>query len=175
LFFLNHLTCSSVGSIDVWSLHRRRCITPPSSPSQNHAQNEDKIGGGSLESGDVTSTRQQVSPPQIATICAQRPESGGSGDGGGSITTLQGETLCSNPLPSDYVAFDFEWSTPPTESGHTNTQIIAEMATETQALSPKAKEVLQRNAELREVVSKLKVQRFGSWVNGTLHMSIPES
>jgi hypothetical protein len=49
-------------------------LPPPSPPSQNHTQNEDKIAGGSLGSGDTTSTRQQVSPPENVEIHAQKLE-----------------------------------------------------------------------------------------------------
>jgi hypothetical protein len=35
-------------------------IPPPSLPSHNQAQSEDKIGGDSLDSGVITSARQQV-------------------------------------------------------------------------------------------------------------------
>jgi DNA polymerase, archaea type len=87
-------------------------LPPPSPPDQNHAQNKDKIGGGSLDSGDTTSIGQQVSPPETIEIHAQKVESGGSGDGGGSLPTLEveEEVLYSSPLPPTYVAFDFEWS-----------------------------------------------------------------
>jgi DNA polymerase elongation subunit (family B) len=95
---------------------------PRSQPDQNQAQNEDNIGGGSWDSKIVTSTSQQVSTPETITICAQIPE---SGDSGGYITTLQEEELCSCPIPSNYVAFDFEWSSCPEESNNIDTQIIA--------------------------------------------------
>jgi DNA polymerase, archaea type len=101
-------------------------LPPPSPPSQNHAQNQDKTGGGSIESGDTTSTKQRVSPPATNVIYSQKPGGGGSGDGGGSLPTVQGEEVAlSSPLPSDYVAFDFEWSSSPVESGNTYTQIVA--------------------------------------------------
>jgi hypothetical protein len=54
-------------------------VSPPSPPEQNYAQNEYKIGGGSLNGGYITFTGQQVSPPETTTIYAQKPESGGSG------------------------------------------------------------------------------------------------
>ena len=85
--------------------------SPPSPPGQNQARSEDKIGGGSMDSEVKTSTRQQVSPPNTVIIYAQKPESGGSGDSGGSVTTFQEGALCSNPLISNCVAFDFEWTT----------------------------------------------------------------
>jgi DNA polymerase, archaea type len=113
----------NTSTIRVW---KKPPLPPPSPPSQNHAQNEDKIGGGSLGSGDITSTGQQVSPPETTEIHAQKPEGGGSGDSGGSIPTLEGEQLIyDSPLPAEYVAFDFEWSSSPEESANTNTQIIA--------------------------------------------------
>jgi hypothetical protein len=50
-------------------------------------------------------------------------KSGGGGDGGGSIATLEDERLSQpSPLSTTYVAFDFEWSS---SSANTNTQIIA--------------------------------------------------
>jgi hypothetical protein len=49
---------------------------------------------------------QQVSPPETTEIHAQKPESRGSGDGGGSIATLEGEQLLQpSPFPDVYVAF----------------------------------------------------------------------
>lgn len=62
-------------------------------------------------SGDITSTRQQVSPPETTENYIQDPESGDSGDSGGSIPTLEMEVGNTNsrPLPGRYVAFDFEW------------------------------------------------------------------
>jgi DNA polymerase elongation subunit (family B) len=87
--------------------------SPPSPPGQNQAQNEDKIGGGSLDGGDISFTEQQVSPPETGEIHAQKLESGGSGDGGGFISTSEGKErlLNDSPLPAEYVAFDFEWLT----------------------------------------------------------------
>jgi DNA polymerase elongation subunit (family B) len=112
----------NTSTIRIW---KQPPLPPPSPPGQNQAQNEGNIGGGSLESGDRSSTRQEVSPPKACEIQAQKSESGGSGGSGGSITTFQEGVVCSNPLLSDYVAFDFEWSSSPVESGNSNVQIIA--------------------------------------------------
>jgi hypothetical protein len=46
-----------------------------------------------LNSGDITSTGQQESPPENNEIHAQKSESGGSGDSGGFIPTLEGEKV----------------------------------------------------------------------------------
>jgi Bifunctional DNA primase/polymerase, N-terminal len=101
----------NTSTIRVW---KEPPLPPPSLPEANHAQNENKIGGGSLNSGDVTSTGQQESPPENNEIHAQIQESGGSGDGGGFISTLEGgELLHSSPLPTTYIAFDFEWLSSP--------------------------------------------------------------
>jgi hypothetical protein len=63
-------------------------LPPPSPPGQNQAQNEDNIAGGSLDGGDITSTEQQVSPPETIEVHAQKPESGGSGGSGGYLLTI---------------------------------------------------------------------------------------
>ena len=51
------------------------------------------IGGGSLDSGDNTSTQQQISPPETGENHAQKPESGDSGDSGDIIPTLEEESI----------------------------------------------------------------------------------
>jgi DNA polymerase elongation subunit (family B) len=90
-------------------------LPPPSPPEEIHAQNEDKIGGGTSEGGDNISTEQQIPPPEIIQNHAQKSESGGSGHSGGIISTLEGgELLHFSPLPTTYVAFDFEWLLSPT-------------------------------------------------------------
>lgn len=61
----------NISTIRIW---KQSPLPPPSPPGQNQAQNEDNIGGGSLESGDITSTRQEVSPPETVTIYAQKPK-----------------------------------------------------------------------------------------------------
>ena len=111
----------NTSTIRIW---KESPLPPLSPPGQNQAQNEDNIGGGSLESGDRTSTEQQVSPPETGEIQAQKPESGGSGDSGGFIPALQegADGLNTNVLPDSYVAFDFEWSSPKTD-GHADTSI----------------------------------------------------
>jgi hypothetical protein len=45
---------------------------PPSPLERNYAQNEHKIGGASINGGDITSTGQQVSPPKATLIYAQK-------------------------------------------------------------------------------------------------------
>ena len=99
--------------------------SPPSPPCQNLAQNEDNIGGGSLDGGRTTSTEQQVSPLETIEIHAQKPESGGSGGSGGFIPSLQegADGLNTNFLPDSYVAFDFEWSSSNNIDGHAGTSI----------------------------------------------------
>ena len=79
----------NTSTIKIW---KEPPLPPPSPPEQNQAQNEDNIGGGSLESGDITSTRQLVSPPETIEIHAQKPESGGSGYSGGFIHYLAGRS-----------------------------------------------------------------------------------
>jgi DNA polymerase, archaea type len=98
---------------------------PPPPPGKNQAQNEHNSGGGSLESGDITSTEQQVSPPETGEIQAQKPESGDGGDGGGFIPILQegADGLNTNVLPDSYVAFDFEWSSSNNIDEHAGTSI----------------------------------------------------
>jgi DNA polymerase, archaea type len=93
-------------------IEKKPPLSPPSPPDQNYAQNEGKIGGGSLDSGDTTSTIQQKPPPEISQTHAQKSEGGGSGDSGGFISTLEGKgaNINASPLPERYVAFDFEWS-----------------------------------------------------------------
>jgi Bifunctional DNA primase/polymerase, N-terminal len=103
-------------------------LSPPSPPDQNQAQNQGKSSGGILDSGDNTSTDQQIPPPENNQNRAQKTESGGSGHSGGlvpsSIVTASEESnadtlkiqhlesvSCSS-LPNRYVAFDFEWTTP---------------------------------------------------------------
>jgi DNA polymerase elongation subunit (family B) len=86
-------------------------LSPPSPPGQNYTQNEERISGGISGSGDTTSTIQQKPPPETGQNHGQKSDSGGSGDGGGSIHNLEGERLLQpSLLPSTYVAFDFEWS-----------------------------------------------------------------
>jgi DNA polymerase, archaea type len=99
--------------------------SPPSPPGQNQAQNEDKISGGSLDSGVATSTSQQISPPETAKIHAQKLESGGSGGSGGFIPTLQegANGFNTNVLPDSYIAFDFEWSSSNKIDGHAGNSI----------------------------------------------------
>jgi DNA polymerase elongation subunit (family B) len=82
------------------------------------------MGGGSLGGGDTTSTNQHKPPPENIEIHAQKPESGGSGDSGGSIPTLVGEQLHQLSLfPTTYAAFDFEWSSSNTAQGTVSTSI----------------------------------------------------
>jgi hypothetical protein len=86
-------------------------LPPPSPLQENHAQNQGENGGGISESGDTTSTDQQIPPPETGQNHAQKTESGGSGHSGGIIPNLEGgANINASPLPDRYVAFDFEWS-----------------------------------------------------------------
>lgn len=49
---------------------------------QLHAQNQGKSGGGISDSGDITSTKQQMPPPENTENRAQKSESGASGASG---------------------------------------------------------------------------------------------
>ena len=99
--------------------------SPPTPPTQSQAQNQDIVGGGSLRSGDATSTIWQVAPPETVKIYAQKPESGGSSDSGGFISTLMegADGINSKALSNSYVAFDFEWSSSNGASEHASTSI----------------------------------------------------
>jgi hypothetical protein len=92
-------------------IEKKPPLPPPSPPDQNYAQNEERISGGISDGGDTTSTGQQKPPPETSQNHAQKTESGGSGDSGGFIPTLEGRAdINTSPLPDRYVAFDFEWS-----------------------------------------------------------------
>lgn len=63
-----------------------------------------------MQGREHTSTVESVPPPENGIIRAQKTESGDSGD---IIPILEGDMELihhASPLPSTYVAFDFEWS-----------------------------------------------------------------
>ena len=99
--------------------------SPPSPPGQNQAQNEDNIGGGSLESGDTTSTRQQVSPPETVKFTLKNLKVEVVEVVEVLFLALQegADGLNTNFLPDSYVAFDFEWSSSNNIDGHAGTSI----------------------------------------------------
>jgi hypothetical protein len=97
----------NISIIRIWKESPPSPLSPPS--DQNHGKN----GGGSLDSGDTTSTEHHISPLQIRQNHAQKLESGDSGGSGGFVSPLsRGEVVNdsnnSHALPDRYVAFDFE-------------------------------------------------------------------
>jgi hypothetical protein len=84
---------------------------PPLSASPD--QNYSKESGGSVFSGDMYDPVAIISPPQESQYHAQKLGSGGSGDSGGFIATLDRDGNIKDdscPLSDRCVAFDFEWS-----------------------------------------------------------------
>ena len=102
----------NISIIRIW---KESSPSPPSPSIQDRALslNPTESSGGSIVSGDCVSTEQHVSPPETIQNYAQKLESGGSGDSGGFIATLDKNGNIkddSHPLSDRYVTFDFEWS-----------------------------------------------------------------
>jgi DNA polymerase elongation subunit (family B) len=105
----------NTSTIRIW---KEPPLSPLSPPCQNEAQNEEEIGGGNLDDGYTNSIQHRVSPLGNSINHAQKTESGGSGDGGDAIPSLEESHSNSNIgneelLSKRCVAFDFEWSQEP--------------------------------------------------------------
>jgi hypothetical protein len=57
-------------------------LAPLSPPEQIRAQNQGENGGGISDGGDITSTKQQIPPPENTENHAQKSQSGASGASG---------------------------------------------------------------------------------------------
>jgi DNA polymerase elongation subunit (family B) len=100
----------NTSTIKIW---KESPLPTPPPPKQIHAQDQVKSGGGFVDGGDHASVLQLIPPPESGINRAQETDSGDGGDGGGIIPILERDTELihhSSPLPSTYVAFDFEWS-----------------------------------------------------------------
>ncbi len=110
--------------IKIW---KESPLSPLPPTDQNHYSGD---GGGSFCSGDTTSNEAHISPPSNNQYHAQKWGNGGSGGSGAFVATLDLDEVQKNndsgPLPDQYVAFDFEWSSPEVHQDNiTPTQITA--------------------------------------------------
>jgi len=101
--------------------------SPPSSPKENQAQNNDRNGGDTNSyGGDITSTSGKVSPPREPENDAHDRKSGG---GEGSEDDFRLPMDCDNtdnipPYGKDYIAFDLEWRDSNDKRAGINNQVI---------------------------------------------------